>query len=277
MKIAFFILLLLPFLSFYFVRKSVWPACAEEQMTFGGTDFHVQVLRLRSATEAKKTVLILPPTGGTNILDRSYARLLCAQGVDVYVLGRWTGDDEKNIDLGVHQRFYARSQRAIQAVLARVDTPFIGLLGTSVGAIFSAIAASGEEKVDAVFVITGGAPIASVIVQSDQGVMVEAKKKRFAIHGFRSDEEYYQALDKEIHLDPLKLPQGFKTKDLGMVVSSGDTKVPAAAQQALQSLWQPRTVYAFSDNHLGTILKAWFWHRGDIVRFFLESAVRKGK
>jgi hypothetical protein len=88
-----------------------------------------------STYKAKKTalgsILILPPTGGSNVIDRLYAKTLRSAGFDVYILKHWTGDDEYSLELEIHQRLYEKAQKAIGKVLSDIETPFIGILGTS--------------------------------------------------------------------------------------------------------------------------------------------------
>lgn len=241
-------------------------------LELGAGDFRVQVSYYRSAAPGKRTILIMPPTGGNNVLDRSYARTFRSSGFDVYILNRWTGDDEYDLELGIHERLYERTQKAISLVLAEIpEGEPVGILGTSVGAIFTATAMGVHDRLKAAFLITGGAPIASVIVGSDQMAMTDAKMKRFKEFGFTSDREYLEALDPEIHLDPFKLPRKFAGKELGMIISEKDTTVPGEFQMKLKELWQPRTVYRFHDNHFVTILKSWFWHRKNIVKFFKKG------
>ncbi|MBX3040666.1 MAG: hypothetical protein KF789_08180 [Bdellovibrionaceae bacterium] len=257
-----------------FLAKDLWAAatCSHEEIELGDAEFKVQTSFYQSRSPNGKTVLIMPPTGGNNALDRAYARGLCSAGFDVYILNRWTGDDEYNLELGIHERLYERTQKAIGFVLAEIpDNRPVGILGTSVGAIFTATAMGVHDRLKAAFVITGGAPIASVIVNSDQLAMKDAKLKRFEEFGFKNEQEYLTALAPMILLDPFKLPRKFEGKKLGMVISEEDTTVPGEYQLSLEKLWNPQTVYRFRNDHFLTILKTWIWHRGDIVRFFQSS------
>jgi len=221
---------------------------------------------------SKRAVLIMPPTGGTNFIDRSYARRLCYAGFEVFILSRWTGDDEKDIHLDLHQKFYSRGVRAIETVLKNIPHQFIGLLGTSVGGLFAAVAASSVDRLDAVFTIVGGAPIPSVVVYSDQEAMVKLKKNRYALYGFKNDEDYLQRLSQEFHLDPFELETKFSGKDLGMVIATQDTIVGSQDQQRLRELWKPRKVIELANGHFWGILNTWLFYSRDVVRFFEESS-----
>jgi hypothetical protein len=225
-----------------------------------------------SSQPKTKSIIILPPTGGENLIDRSYASALCEAGFDVYVMQHWDYDDSDSLNLQVHERIYEHTQKAIGLVVAQIESPFIGILGTSVGAIHSSVATSLQPRINAAFLIVGGAPIANVIVHSDQDVLVRGRKKRYEMFKFKNDDEYAAALDREIKLDPFKLAPGFKGKTLGMIISSGDTTVPSEYQEKLRDLWQPQTLIQLSNGHFVSILKSWLFHKMDVVRFFRDAS-----
>jgi hypothetical protein len=241
-------------------------------MIWGDSEFQVRVLKFESQQPNKKSILIVPPTGGTNFLDRSYAKVLCKNGFDVFILERWTDDDEYSLDLSIHERFYARGQKAIEIALENIKSPFVAILGTSVGGIHAAIAIARFKNLNAAFAIASGASIGEIIALSDQEVLVQARKQRFEIHGFKDDQEYIEALTPHLPLEPLQLPTPPKHKQLGMVIARADTTVPTQTQRVLEQLWMPRVVVEVSGNHFFSILKTWFFHRRKIVEFFKSAA-----
>lgn len=232
-----------------------------------GTSFQVKITQYLNDS-ATNTILIIPPTGGSNFLDKSYGKTFCENGMNAIILNNWTDDNEYNLDLEIHQRFYGRAQKAIEIVLNSVQTAEVGILGTSVGAIHASVATSLFDRIQKAFLITGGAPIAEVIAKSEQNAMEDAKRKRFEIHQFKNEDDYAKALDKVIFYDPFKLEQKFKGKKLGMIVGLKDTVVPYKNQKALQDLWQPQTLIEYNNNHLLSILGAWLFRKSDIVHFF---------
>ena len=235
---------------------------------WGSVDFQTQVSHYQCSRPALESILIIPPTGGVNFLDRSYARTLCKNGFDVVILERWSQDDEYSLDLQIHERFYQRAQRAIGIALENIKTPFVGILGTSVGAIHAAIAVSRFARISAAFTITGGAEINQITALSEQDVLVDAKEKRFKIHGFKNEQEYAEALKAHIPFEPSLLPRPSSKQILGMVIASADTVVPTYNQDLLRKLWSPQTVLEVSGNHKFSIIKTWLFHRQKIVDFF---------
>ena len=273
------------FFLIFFQAVALSPADAQENRSCSiqdvsltdsanGIPFFVQLTFYSNSVPSQKSILILPPTGGVTVLDRSYARNFCEAGFDVYLLQHWTDDAEKSDDLQFHQRFYSRVQRALDITLRQVKSVFIGLLGTSVGGIQAAQAASLQDRLNAVFVIAAGAPIPLITVDSDQKAMQDLKDRRFVQFHFHNREEYLKALDPEIPMDPFKLPPKFKNKDLGMVIAEEDTTVPTAQQKSLQELWKPRTVITFSNGHVGAIVKTWLFKRKEILEFFQQSSAK---
>lgn len=261
-------------LATLFLSERSEGACHAKSREIGSGEFKVQVSEYESSGE-RGTLLILPPTGGSNILDRSYASLFCENGFRVFILEHWTGDDEHSYELEIHQRFYARSSKAIGLVVAEIKDGFIGIFGTSVGALHTAVATGLEERIRAAFVVVGGSPIAEVIATSDQGAMVDAKKKRFEKYGFKNETEYEEALDRVLPLEPQKPVMNYKGKIFGMVVSTRDTTVPTKTQRTLQALWNPEVLFEFSNDHFFSILKTWFWLRDDIVEFFKKASASR--
>jgi len=250
--------------------------CEIVKSEIAGDGINVKITTYASREKSERAILLYPPTGGSNFLDRQYATKLCLAGFDVTILESWTGDTEPDAeDLGLHHRLYSKSLKVTEMVLKQIPHKFVGVLGTSVGATYIAVAMNLIERFDAAFIIVGGAPMPEVIVNSDQGAMQELKQKRYKKYGFKNDSEYLAALDKEYPLDPFKTPPLFKNKTLGMIYSSTDTTVPAATQIKLKELWQPQTVYEFSNSHFWTIVKSWMFHQNDIVEFFIAASEKK--
>lgn len=242
-----------------------------KELRFGPPDFQVEVTKHTMTSGSAKTLIILPPTGGSNYLDRSYAKSFLKTGYDVIIIERWTGMLEEATDLELHQRLYTRAQQAIKIVLVEIKTSYIGLLGTSVGALHAAVAAGSQDQIDAIFIIAGGAPITQVIVHSDHKDMVKLKKSRKQRYGFANDTEYLQALDKAFHLEPLKLDLKLNSKALGVAIAENDTTVPTAEQMKLIEFWKPGTVIRYDNNHFWGIVKTWLFEDDAIIEFFEKN------
>lgn len=235
----------------------------------------VSISTYKKETKAAKSLIIFPPTGGTNLIDRSYAKKFCANGYDVYVINGWSGDKETVTDLTIHQNFYSRAQKALTVVLDNIHTPFIGLIGTSVGGLHASVAANTQTKIDSVFIIAGGAPIAEVVVTSKQDAMVKLKADRKIRYGFKSDNENIEAITKVFTLEPMKQGELYKTKDIGMAIASEDTVVNSKNQVKLQKYLQPKAIINLSNDHFWGIVNTWLFHDTDIISFFENSYLKR--
>lgn len=255
----------------------------ELEKTISDPNFQVRFLEYSPTpdltTAARKTVLIIPPTGGTNFIDRSYAKALCKAGLRAVILNHWSEDDEFNYELEIHTRFYSRAQRAIDLLVKEFSGPAstevttaskteIGILGTSVGALHASIAFARRPEITSAFLIVGGGDIADIIVHSNQGVMEDAKRERFQRYGFKSNEEYKSALDKILPYEPLKIEFDRSRKRLGMVISASDLTVPGKNQLQMRDQWKPDVIYESRWQHMGAIVSTWLFDTRNVVEFF---------
>lgn len=213
-------------------------------------------------------VIVMPPTGGTNLIDRSYASGLCDKGIGAVILDGWTDDDEYNLELEIHTRFYSRAQAAVDLLLDQYKDKSIGILGTSVGALHGSIAFARNERIKSGFFIVGGGDIASIIAHSNQDAMVTAREARFKRYGFKSDDEYVAALRKVLPYEPLEIKFDRKQKKLGMIISTNDQTVPTKNQNLIRDKWAPDVEYKTSWSHVLAIVKTWLFDKSQVVDFF---------
>lgn len=245
--------------------------CFREIVNLKDQEFQVKLSHY--GTRTQKNIIIIPPTGGINLIDRSFARNFCQAGFNAWVLEHWTGDDELKLDFGVHNRFYANVQRAIELTIKNIpEKEFIGILGTSVGGMHAATATGRFERIKAAFIITGGADIAGIIVNSQQQAMIDAKAKRYQMFNFKNDLDYETQLRPHIHLDAVHFT-GHQGKHLGMAIGTQDTVLPVKNQLVLKDLWKPKKVIELNNDHFWSILKSWLFHQKEIIRFFQDSSL----
>lgn len=259
---------------FYLTLSAALPVfalepCAPVTRDVKRDEFTVRYIEFQPAKDSSKIVIVVPPTGGTNFMDRSYGANLCEKGIGAAIVDGWSNDDEFNYELEIHTRFYRRAQASIDLVVDQFKGKSIGLLGTSVGAIHGAIAFERNENIKSAFLIVGGGDIPAIIATSDQQVMLDAKKERFKRFGFKSIEEYRAALKKVIPFEPLELSFNRIGKKLGMIISTNDSTVPTANQFLLRNKLHPDFEFQSSWWHVGTILKTWLFDKQTVVDFFM--------
>lgn len=248
------------------------PDCKDHKVQLGTADFQVNASFFTTGQDTMKSIMIIPPTGGTNALDRSYARQFCRAGYQVAILNGWTNDQETQSDLEIHQHFYSGAQKAVQIILTEIKSPYVGLLGTSVGALHAAISANSIARFNAVFLIAGGASIAEVIVNSDQQAMVDLKSARKNRYNFKNDSENIKAIGSAFNLEPMKLGTLYSKKDIGMVIAKQDHTVPTETQINLKDFFKPMKLVLLNNDHFWAIVKTWLFHSGEILDFFDSSS-----
>jgi hypothetical protein len=218
--------------------------------------------------KSKLAVLILPPTGGVNRIDKSYAKKLCKHDINAYILTDWTGIEERANDLGIHQRHNERAIRAIELVSNSIPESKIGLLGTSVGGIHAALAIGILGNISSAFIITGGAPLSGIIANSTQEELALLRAERMKKYGFRTTTDYELALEREIPWDPIKTMDHLEDKRLGVVIAMDDDVVPTRYQEFLAQFWAPNYVLRLKGTHASVILKTWAYHSDKVIQFF---------
>lgn len=243
-------------------------ACSPKSVVITESDFTVELVEFSDAAKSyKKVVIIIPPTGGMNFIDKAYAKQLCQNQIKAVVLKNWSDNDEYSLDLNIHARLYLRAQRAIELTVKRYKDHELGILGTSVGGTHAAIATSLLPEIKSCLLIVSGGGIASIITTTSQKILVEAKEKRFEKHKFKSVEDYENALKAILPFEPLEMAIE-KSKKLGMIISLNDDLVPTKNQMALKSHWKPGYVSTSRLGHVLTITWTWLFDADTVVSFF---------
>lgn len=251
------------------LSHNIFANCDVETKTFVTKDkFSVQVEEYRSTRQIDKLVIIIPPTGGVNFIDRSYAKYFCNNSLNSLIITRWSNDNEMSFDLEIHKRFYSRAQKAIDLVITNNSKQKISILGTSVGALHSAIALARIDNIKKAFLIVGGGNIAEIIATTDQKILLQAKSIRFKKHSYKNNQEYIKAINNILPYEPLKMRFERSTKKVGMSISSNDLTVPSINQHLLVRAWKPSLLLSTSFGHKTTVVLTWLFNKDRILNFF---------
>jgi len=254
----------------YFISMNAY-SCESKNIVIKDDAFETDVIEYsKLGLEYKKAILIIPPTGGVNFIDKSYAKSLCESGLKAVIIKNWTGDDEYNLELAIHTRFYRRAQKAIAMTVLKYKRYVLGILGTSVGGLHAAIATSRFREITSSFLIVAGGNIPEIIANTTQEVLKDAKEKRFKMFNFKSNQEYISALEKVVPFEPLNLPVPSRTKKIGMVISTNDHVVPSLNQEKLRTHWSPKTVWRTWFGHKAAVVKTWLFSTQKIIDFFRD-------
>ena len=266
-KIGFFIC------AFLFYIQNVWSSnCSVSYDILNSLS--VELLIYKSKKQKGK-VLILPPISGVTYIDKQYARSLCKAGFSAFVIKKWKGMDEESLQLDIHAHLLTTAQKVIAKVIEKKTQPgeFIGILGTSVGAIHSATALGNYDQIQAGFLILGGAPIHKVIAYSDETALKKYRKRRMENFRFKTVEDYALALDKKIpkNVCPLYFSKKAQKKDVFTVIALKDLILPTKYQKELQQAFQSKKL-ELSSSHVLSIIKFYFFHSKKMIKFFETSA-----
>lgn len=216
-----------------------------------------------------QNVIIMPPTGGTNYIDKAYAREFCAAGLNVYIVNTWSKFEDDTVLYERHQNFYVRGQQAISLVITHIpDVEPIGLLGTSLGALHGSLAAVLQPRITKVFLIVGGTPIREIIMHSSQQAMIDLRKKRLEYYHLTDLSQIDEALKKSLTYEVGLLGDGYKNKKIGMSIALSDITVPTENQKKLQDIFKPIKVLEHHTNHFWGIVNTWLFDSGQVTDFF---------
>ncbi len=221
-----------------------------------------------SKKSLKPTVMILPPTGGTTILDRAFAGALCRRGRHVVIAERWTDFDEVAFDFDLHNRFFGRASRALTMIAERYPGP-VHIIGTSVGALFGISALVRIPSVDRAVLIVGGVPFTEVIARSDTKDMIrlrEERRKRFGVTGDKDYVDRLNAVFKWNDLDRLSADV-LKNKNLLLIMGAEDYGVPTLNQRNFAARFPGAQAIVHDSGHFGTIVKSFFLDFDTIIKF----------
>jgi|GEM_PF-1872490 len=278
MKTLIFIVLTVALaLVLYFKKRSValWTAdpmgdCQIEETKFEEDDFFINYsVYTHKKNPSNKSLLVLPPTGGKNIIDEGYALSLCRAGFKVYILEDWKNIKEYELAYSIHQTYQTKTQKAFGKIIELMDSEKIGVLGTSAGGINFAVTLGTEKiakKVAAYFTIVSGMPLCKVIANSDEKGLKGIRDERFEKTDIANMKDYEQnicdAVDWEI---PKVLPEGTA---YGAIVSTNDVTVSTRFQLEMVENYKPIILIKSEFNHFNTVVLSYFFHKAKVVEFF---------
>lgn len=218
-----------------------------------------------------KTVIVMPPTGGVNVLDWSYAARLCLNDFRVVVLTNWDFDTLNELDMNMHDRGALRALAAIRHTVEFLSPRRpnqIGILGTSVGAISSVLAIGYESRISAGALIVGGVGMPEIIANSTESHLTKLRNDRMAAYKFADVQSYQQALAAHVKIDPKDFINYSGPKNIWMMVATKDDTVPTKNQWELFKAYGKPASLMYPDNHLETIKHTAFADTGTIIEYF---------
>jgi pimeloyl-ACP methyl ester carboxylesterase len=242
-------------------------------------DIEISIYLAKRPRAPHSAVLVLPPTGGVNILDRGYANELCSRGLNAVIIRQWAHDDEISLDLSMHDNGALRSLIAVRHVMQYLNTRDInrfGLLGTSIGAMTSALVLGFHPEISASVLIVGSARFADVIASSDETAAAEVRRLRMQKLGLSSLERYRDVIRGAVQLEPARFLRGLASERPFapgahlVVTADSDSTVPTEYQHELAQLLSADRLDLEGD-HGAVIRDAFIWSRRKLVEHLMRQ------
>lgn len=240
-----------------------------------------------SQLSSKMQVIVIPPTGGENFLDRHMAEKLCEAGLRTLILTYVSVYPTLTTDLKVHDLAAEEFLAQLELTLREQSRPTV-LIGASLGGLFSSIAygiatnhgltnsyplifkptAIVSQLNGAVLTVTGG-PLSEILTDSLIPNAVLQRLDRL-IADPMSLQQYQANLSKSIFLDTLKLTNPLYNTNILFFEGTLDIIVPTATQDQLWQAWGRPTRTSYFLGHPETIFYVYEFEVDSIRDFILS-------
>lgn len=229
-----------------------------------------------SAPEANKAIIIMPPTGGENLLDQKYANQFCSRGFRVLIVESFLVLEDNGPDLAMYDRSALRSLVAIRQTanfLNATGSNSLGILGTSLGALQASFATVVDPRLNVATFIAGGMGLADIVAASGEPAQAQLREMRMA-NAKLNQTQYADQIRQAVHIDVLPLVDTAvlsKTKKVLCMVAMNDSYVPTPTQMRLYEAFGRQGVITFEGDHVDSIKRTAIFKSLAIVNFFLQN------
>ncbi len=256
--------------SFAFCKLELRHILGQDPLLKNQRKIEVKDYRPRFKSGELKTVLLMPPTGGENIIDHAYANELCTHGIRVVLVSHWDYDDEASLDPIMHDRGALRALAAMRNVIDDINPKKgqLGIMGTSVGGISAALAMGVDERISAGFFIVTGGGMADIIARSTEKHLAQLRDQRIEKYHLKDVQDYRDFLAPSVVVDPLDFASRIGNRPTSFIVAKDDVTVPTVQQELLIKEFRSQNVERISGDHFHVILKTGLTHKKKIREFF---------
>lgn len=260
-----------PFPFFESCEKMPAQVVGRDPVTNRERPITIEIYRPREGA-INKRVLVVPPTGGVNLIDREYARQLCDKGIEAWVITEWEPgvvDHVHSLDIRSHDEVSRKALAAIRQIVSRMKSP-VGIIGTSSGAIAASVALAVEPKLKGGVLIAGGSGVAEIIAKSNGEVMRMLRQKRQQAYRW-SQTEYQTQLQHTLRVDVSDFEGLYQGKKIASVVALKDRTIPLRNQVALEKITGAVRLGEFDSDHVDAIVTNYIFDSWRVVQFLERS------
>lgn len=216
-------------------------------------------------SETVPTVIMLPPTGGKNFLDKKMGKSFCSSNMAAVIIENDFANilyqaDEELLPPEDHELSYYRTVSAVKAVMKMAHDDInmngdkIGLFGVSLGGILGSFVMATQEQISAGYFIVAGGDVPYILAYSQQDEVSRIRRKRMKEQGFTEKSEYEGFLRTHLTMDPMDLAKTMIPETLHMVIAKKDKNVPTANQLSLHQAYGEPDASFSNSGHVDTVI-----------------------
>ena len=223
-------------------------------------------------TGKSKTIIIMAPMGGVTAIDNLYANYWCVfYPYKIILVKSWPGYISMELEAEAHDLQFRDAVSTIRHVIEYSKEQKVGIIGNSLGAVYSSFAAGVDERIKASIFIVGGADLPEVIGKSRVPRLVYLRNKRMKQFGFKARNEYIEYLRNVIKIDPIHFAHVLKEKSTYFISDIRDREVPTRNQFLLRDAIEPEEYSQFRLGHVGAVIWTSLWYRKAFATFFNKT------
>jgi dienelactone hydrolase len=230
-----------------------------------------------TARDKLPAIFITPVLGDFTVLEQCLAGLLSRCGFAVFITSFMPQEPFSHMigDIQVHDRAYQLSVQGISALVSYarsqpfIDDANLGLMGMSLGGIFTALNCRLHAEFKASVIVAGGGDNRNILALSQNPIIKLMREVRMQRLGLTL-EEYRELIDENIRWDALKVKRPVDRESLYMFIAEKDEHVPTVCQRRTwEQFGRPRAEFANMGHFpLLALIPTFYFPR--ILRFFQE-------
>lgn len=226
---------------------------------------------------SKPVMIVLPTITGETPLERNFAYHYAKNGMHSIILP--ITDDSTDLkrpitDLG---RALGTSVIAVRMIVDfienrdEIDTDNIGIHGASLGGIIASTAFGIDKRIKTAVIFVAGGDLSDMLTKSDQSLVSNYRDTRMLKDRIYTIGAYKSKLKKLIVADPIFFAHRRGPKNILMITSTGDTKVPAFHQKKLWKAFGMPQKITYPYQHARTILTSSLNDKNQITEFIKKQ------